>query len=76
MPCGSSKPEPPLDFARFDAHYTYGAIAQLGNEQPMTIEVDRQVIDASIDVAERDLRFEAQREALLSASRHWPQRGN
>ena len=36
-------------------------IAKLGDEQPLSREIDRQVIDAPLHVAERDFRFEAKR---------------
>jgi hypothetical protein len=47
------------------------AVAQFRDEQSMTIEVECQMVDASIDLPEWNLRLDAQRSSLLSVGVHW-----
>jgi hypothetical protein len=49
------------DFACGKIHDAQAIVAELGYEQPLAGEVDRQMIDPAVDLAERDLLLQHQR---------------
>jgi hypothetical protein len=53
--------EAAYQLASLEIDDTDAVVAELGDEQPTAIEIDRHVIDASAHRAERDLAFELQR---------------
>src|SRR5262249_52268816 len=46
-----------------------GVVAQFGDDQPLPVEIDRHVIDASADMGERNLAFEPQGLGFFGAGR-------
>jgi hypothetical protein len=49
--------------ARCQINHADAVVAKLGNEQPLPLRIDAEVIDAAAHFTERDLRLEHQRRA-------------
>jgi hypothetical protein len=53
--------DPAQELARSKIDYAQAVVAELGDEQPLPGEVDREVVDPAADLAERDLLLKRQR---------------
>jgi hypothetical protein len=61
----------PVDqFATWEIDNSDGIVAQFGNEQPLSFQIDCHVVDPATDVAERNLAFELERACICRLSKH------
>jgi len=63
--------EPADDLPPIDVDDTDGVVPQLGNEQPSPCHIDRQMIDATCDVAQGDLGLQDQWSTLSGRCGRW-----